>query len=70
MMSAFEGPATEFLSSQARNPVDEYLNNQALENSKYHRTAAILLGWEPEYCDTGVAPEVSARMQALPELTF
>jgi len=27
--------------------------------TRYDKTAAILLGWEPDCCDTGVAPEVS-----------
>lgn len=29
--------------------------------TRYDQTAAILLGWERDYCDTGVAPEVSSH---------
>jgi hypothetical protein len=34
-------------------------DTQAAPTTKYDKTAVLLLGWEPAYCDTGVAPEVS-----------
>jgi hypothetical protein len=39
------------------------LSDSSTQPTKYDKTAVILLGWKPEYCDTGVAPEVSSHTQ-------
>jgi len=43
---------------------------QASSPAKYDKTAAILLGWKEECCDTGVAKEVSFHSQPSLKLTF
>lgn len=39
-------------------------NKPAQPPARYDKTAVVLLGWEPDYCDTGVAPEVSFNGQS------
>jgi hypothetical protein len=43
---------------------DQDFDTEAAPTTKYDKTAVILLGWKPAYCDTGVAPEVSFQPKA------
>ena len=51
--------------AHASSAMKRVLGNQATSPTKYVKTSAILLGWEPEYCDTGAAIEVSTHIQTL-----
>lgn len=55
--SAFHAPSS---SNRQRSS-----DSQAVQHLKYGKTAAILLGWRPQDCDLGVAPEVSAHIQII-----
>lgn len=60
------GVASEYAASHASRASDAHMpsatkrasSNPAKSPTSYDKTAAILLGWESGYCDTGVEPEV------------
>jgi hypothetical protein len=66
-----DGVARENAASHASRASDAHMpsatkrasSNLANSRTRYEKTAAILLGWEPDCCDTGVAPEVSFHVQ-------
>jgi hypothetical protein len=46
----------------------ESVSGEHMRPEKYDKTAVILIGWEKEFCDTGVAPEVSSHTQPFPNI--
>jgi hypothetical protein len=56
--------------THAQSAAKRVLNDQVTPLTKYNRTSAILLGWEPEYCDTGVASEVSSHADSCSKATY
>lgn len=49
----------------ARSAWEQEMGDMATAPIKYERASALLLGWEPDSCDTGVAGEVKAHWESL-----
>jgi hypothetical protein len=53
----------------ARLAWEQEMGDVATTPIKYERVSALLLGWEPDSCDTGVAEEVKAYQGSLLQTT-